>query len=285
MKGFALSEKAIAGSMVACVLSASLVASFPVRVVHADEAPVGPTPPTPVKKTPNQEKAEQHYKRARELYQLGRYREAITHLQLAIKLDPSGAELYYNLGLVHEKLGEVDEAVDAYHKYLKVLGPDAEPEEISRIKGIVKRLEGAKAEIKAREAKKVEHRLTPLSGGLLVGAGVFLVGTGVFGGLALAHDREARDYLVDGPGGLKARQKLVDRSKGEALIANVLAALGVASLGAGLTLYFTSEFQKADDPNDVQKPKAARSPSLVTDLRVSVLPLPSGGAMSVQVNF
>lgn len=277
MKGFALSEKAFAGSMAACVLSASLVASFPVRVVHADEAP---TPHPPVKKTPNQEKAEQHYKRARELYQLGRYREAITHLQLAIKLDPSGAELYYNLGLVHEKLGEVDEAVDAYHKYLKVLGPDAEPEEIARIKGIIKRLEGAKAEIKTREAKKVEHRLTPLSGGLLVGAGVFLVGTGVFGGLALAHDHEARDYLVDGPGGLKARQKLIDRSKGEAIIANVLAALGVASLGAGLTLYFTSEFQKADDPNDMQKPKAARA-----DLRVSVLPLPSGGAMSVQVSF
>lgn len=268
----------------AVVVAAMLLPSVRgVRLAHADEPP---PPPAPVKKTPNQEKAEQHYKRARELYQLGRYREAITHLQLAIKLDPSGAELYYNLGLVHEKLGEVDEAVDAYQKYLKVLGPDAEPEEVSRIKGIIKRLEGAKAEIKAREAKKLEHRLTPLSGGLLVGAGVFLVGTAVFGGLALAHDKEARDFLVDGPGGLQARQKLVDRSKGEAMIANVLAGLGVASLGAGLTLYFTSEFQKADDPNDVQRPKAAG-----VRAHLSFVPLPSttgavgGGSMHFSMSF
>ena len=59
-------------------------------------------------------------------------------------------ELYYNVDFVNEKRWEVGKAVDAYHKYRKVLGPDAGPEEISRIKGIVKRLEGAKAEIKAR---------------------------------------------------------------------------------------------------------------------------------------
>ena len=250
------------------MLAASL--ALPVHAVstsaRADEPP---------KKTPNQQKAEQHYKRARELYQLGRYREAITHLELAIKLDPSGAELYYNLGLVHEKLGDIDEAVDAYRRYLKILGPDAEKEEIDRIKVIIKRLEGAKAEVKAREAKLVEHRFTPLSLGLLIGSGVCAVGLTVSGLLAIKHDRDARAYSVDGVDGLVARQKQIKSSKNEAIAADIFAGVGLAALGAGLTLYFTSEFQKADDPNHLPAPKTS----------VSLLPLCSGAALRVQVPF
>lgn len=222
-----------------------LTSAIAPRSAHADGEPAEP------KKTPNQLKAEQHYKRARELYQLGRYREAIAQLEAALKLDPGGAELLYNLGLVREKLGDVDEAIDAYRRYLKALGPEADPEEVTKIKGIIKRLEGAKTELKAREAKRMEHRFTPLSASLLVGAGVSALVTGVFGLAALRHDREAREYVIVDGRGFEQRQQIITSSKAEANVANVFGVLTLLSAGAGITLYFMSEFPKQDDPNEV----------------------------------
>lgn len=236
--------------------------------------PVADAPPEP-KKTPNQLKAEAHYKRARELYQLGRYREAIAQLEAALKLDPGGAELLYNLGLVHEKLGDVDEAIDAYKRYLKALGPEADPEEVAKIKGIIKRLEGAKTDLKAREAKKTEHRFTPLSAGLLVGAGVAALATGVFGVAALRHDEEARQFVVRDEKGVEDRQALVDRAGSEATMANVFGALTVLSAATGVTLYLLSEFPKQDDPTEVPRAKAA----------LRMVPLPRGGALGFEVTF
>ncbi|MBI2392221.1 MAG: tetratricopeptide repeat protein [Deltaproteobacteria bacterium] len=253
------------------VLIASAI-SAPARAEKAE--PAGDAAPEP-KKTPNQLKAEAHYKRARELYQLGRYREAIAQLEAALKLDPGGAELLYNLGLVHEKLGDVDEAVDAYKRYLKALGPDADPEEVAKIKGIMKRLEGAKTELKAREAKKTEHRFTPLSAGLLVGAGVAALATGVFGIAALRHDSEAREFVVRDEKGVADRQVLVDRAGSEATMANVFGALTVLSAATGVTLYLLSEYPKEDDPTEVPRAKAA----------LRMVPLPRGGAVGLEVVF
>jgi tetratricopeptide (TPR) repeat protein len=255
------------------VLIATAVA--PAVRAHADDALPGAADPPEPKRTPNQQAAEAHYKRARELYQLGRYREAIAQLEAAIKLDPNGAELLYNLGLVREKLGDVDEAIDAYHRYLKALGPDADPEEVAKIKGAIKRLEGAKSELKAREAKKLEHRFTPLSAGLLVGAGVAALATGVFGVAALRHDAQARGYVVRDPSGLDERTALVDRSTSEANMANVFGALTVLAAAGGVTLYFLSEFPKKDDPNDVPRSRAA----------LKVMPGLRGGAVGLEVAF
>lgn len=257
----------------ALALSFVLIASsITPAIAFAESTEDAPEP----KKTPNQAKAEQHYKRARELYQLGRYREAIAHLDAALKLDPGGAELLYNLGLIHEKLGDVDEAVDAYKRYLKALGKDAEPEEVAKINGIIKRLEGAKTELRAREAKRMEHRFTPLSAGLLVGAGVGALATAVFGIAALRHDQEARDFIVRDSAGLDERQQLIDRSQSEATMANVFGAVTVVSAGAGLTLYFLSEFPKADNPNEVP-------PQPTTALRL--MPSRGGGLMQLEVAF
>jgi tetratricopeptide (TPR) repeat protein len=240
---------------------------------RADVPPLAAAPEA--KPTPNQMKAAAHYKRARELYQLGRYREAIAQLEAALKLDPSGAELLYNLGLIHEKLGDADEAIDAYKRYLQVLGADADPEEVAKIKGIIKRLEGAKAELRAREAKKTEHRFTPLSAGLLVGAGVALFATAWVGVSALKHDNQARDYVVRDPKGLDERKAIVDRASSEATMANVFGGIAVLAAAASLTLYFVSEVPKVDDAGEVPRAKAA--------LRVT--PLPRGGSLGVEVVF
>lgn len=263
--------RALALSLV--MLAGALTPSVPAR---ADVEAAGPEagPPEP-KKTPNQQKAEAHYKRARELYQLGRYREAIAQLEAALKLDPSGAELLYNLGLIHEKLGDADEAIDAYKRYLKVLGPDADAEEVAKIKGAIKRLEGAKTELRAREAKKTEHRFTPLSAGLLVGAGVAALATGVFGIAALRHDGDARDYVVRDQKGLDERQAIVDRAGSEATMANVFGGITVLAAAAGVTLYFLSDYPRVDDPNEIPRAKAA----------LKMTPLPRGGSFGLEIVF
>jgi len=261
----------------ALALSFVLIASA-IAPRHAHAGPAeGSEEPAEPKKTPNQLKAEQHYKRARELYQLGRYREAIAQLEAALKLDPGGAELLYNLGLIHEKMGDVEEAVDAYKRYLKALGKDADPEEVAKIKGFIKRLEGAKSELKAREAKRTEHRFTPLSAGLLVGAGIGVGLTVLLGVSALGNDQKARDYVIRDPAGFSERQQLIDRANSDATMANILGAVSIVSAGAGLTLYLLSDFPKVDDPNEAP-------PAPKTSLRIAPIAR-GGGVMQLEVAF
>src|SRR5262245_44072169 len=97
-----------AWALLALVLGAGSlpIATFAPRAA-ADDDGASDAPAKPM--SASKAAAEKHYKRARELYQLGRYREAIAQLEAALKLDPQGAELLYNLGLVHEKLGDADE--------------------------------------------------------------------------------------------------------------------------------------------------------------------------------
>lgn len=256
----------------AWALSVTLLAAAVAPRAHADNKPDGASdePPSP-KKTKAQLGAEVHYKRAKELYQLGRYREAIAQLEAALKLDPKGAELLYNLGLVHEKLGDADEAIDAYHRYLAVLGGDVDPEEKKKIETVLKRLEGAKAELKAREAKRTEHRFTPLSTSLAVGAGISLVATVIFGAMALSHDKGARDFTVGSGGSVEDRNALIDRSKREAVLADVFGVVGIAAGGAALALYFTSEFPQSESPGDAKPPPPVSA-------RLSMKPLATGGA-------
>ena len=265
----------------AWALSVTLLAAAVAPRAHADSAKgdTADDDDASSKKTKAQADAEVHYKRAKELYQLGRYREAIAQLEAALKLDPKGAELLYNLGLVHEKLGDADEAIDAYHRYLAVLGDDVDPEEKKKIEGVIKRLEGAKAELKAREAKRTEHRFTPLSTSLAVGAGISVVATIIFGAMAVKDDKGARDFTVGSGGSIADRNALIDRSKREAVLADVFGIVGIAAGGAAIALYFTSEFPRGDRPEDSKPPPPVSA-------RLSMKPIATGGAtMSWELVF
>jgi tetratricopeptide (TPR) repeat protein len=231
-------------------------------------------------KSAPEQRAEAHYKRARELYQLGRYREAIAQLEAALRSDPGGAELLYNLGLVHEKLGDADEAIAAYRKYLVALGPDGDPEEVQKIKGAIRRLEGAKSELRAREAKRTEHRFTPLSGSLVIVSGLAAVGAGVFGVMALGQDSRARNFVIgsappsEADDSYAARARLVADARNNATLSTTFGVVALASAALGITLYFTSEYPRRDDPNEIVRQAALR-----------VTPLPSGGSFSFEVGF
>jgi tetratricopeptide (TPR) repeat protein len=90
--------------------------------------------------------AQQHFQRARELYSQGNYREAAAELELARALDPTAKDLVWNLGVVHERLGMIDEALHYFRKYVEM---DLEPHERARAESTIKRLEGARTQVKA----------------------------------------------------------------------------------------------------------------------------------------
>ncbi len=227
-------------------------------------------------KSPHQQQAFQHFLRAQELYKLGRYREAIARLEAAVKLDPDAADLWYNLGVVHEKLGDADEAIAAYERYLKLLGPDADAEELKRIRGFIQRLKGARTDLKDREAKRMEHRFTPLTSTLAISCAISLAATGVFSYLALHDDRAARDFLVGSGGSLNGRAALVNRARTEGVLADVFGTVALATGTAAFTLYFTSEFAKEDDVRELPPRKVGW---------LGVTPLPGGGTVQLGMVF
>jgi len=62
--------------------------------------------------------ARKHFAEGTRLYKRGQYREAIAEFQAAYNLQPHSVVLF-NLAQCHEKLGELQEALEAYEQYLK----------------------------------------------------------------------------------------------------------------------------------------------------------------------
>ena len=61
--------------------------------------------------------ARRHFDKARTDYAQGSYREAIAELEAAHALDPSAKDLVFNLGVVHEKLSDIDDALQWFQLY------------------------------------------------------------------------------------------------------------------------------------------------------------------------
>ncbi len=89
-----------------------------------------------------QAEAQGHFLRAKDLYQAGAYREAIGELEQARSLDPNAKDLVFNLGVVHEKLGNFDDALVFFHHYLRI--GSITPQERAKVETNIKRIEGAK---------------------------------------------------------------------------------------------------------------------------------------------
>jgi tetratricopeptide (TPR) repeat protein len=102
--------------------------------------------------------ARDHFKKARDLYQTGSYHEALAELDAAHALDPHAKDLVFNLGVVNEKLGQIDDALKYFHIY-SAMNLDAQ--ERARADAYIKRLEGAKREIALRTGPE-EHEPPPL---------------------------------------------------------------------------------------------------------------------------
>lgn len=205
-------------------------------------------------------RAQKHFARARELYAAGSYRDAITELEAAHELDPSAKDLVYNLALVNEKLGKIDEALDWMQKYERL---PLDASERARAEAAVRRLEGAKREIEAQRAAAAPVTPAPppaasapspaaappappppqrgrVDALTLGAAGVavagFVVG-GVFGVMALG-EKPSSSFVTGRDGTYADLASHADDAHAHARVADVALAVGVVFTVTAAILYF-----------------------------------------------
>lgn len=222
--------------------------------------------------------AREFYERGQTLYEEGRYREAIVELERAYTLDPGGTILLYNIGLIYEKLGEVDRALQYYERYLQ---HELAPDERERVEGIQRRLQGARPQVEQPDPDPGRRDPLPppppprtpvygradalfwIAGGVAVAA---LAVGGVFGALALGNDADAEAIVAADEDDLALRQELADTADGQALVADI-------ALGGALVLGATSALLYFLREKDGMESAGAVSAAL----------LPGGGAVVLRV--
>ena len=248
------------------------------RVAHADE-----TSPA------NVAAARRHFERAKAYYGQGGYREAIGELEAAHTLDPTAKDLVFNLGVVHEKLGDIEDALTWFKLYTTM---SLTPPERDRADAYVKRLEGAKKELEDKQAAAAaagNHGTTtppppppsaprerPRPGridALTIGAAsvtVAALGFGIVMGVKAEEDRPPSPFIT-GRNGTYA--DLADRQANahqEAVMADIGFAVSAAAAAATAALFFA-------------RPRVTAT--VTGSTTVSAAPLTGGGAFFVQGSF
>jgi tetratricopeptide (TPR) repeat protein len=191
-----------------------------------------------------EEAAHEHFRRALELYRSGQYALALSELKRAADLDPSGKDLFFNLALVHEKLAQLPEAIEALERF-RALESDATEREKAAV--TIERLQGALAAqadvapaptpcapvapLKARP----ETTINPVVIGAASVSVVALVVGGIFGIKALSDDvgntgTSATSSITQ----LRERGRRAERA---ALVADVALAISAAAGGTALGVW------------------------------------------------
>lgn len=205
--------------------------------------------------TEPQRKAQEHFQRAKELYQAGKYEGAIAELEVARSLDPDAKDLVINLGIVHEKLGKYDEAIDHLKTYLEMEG--VTPAERTKAAGMIKRIEGAKRSAPSPSAATPSTTATPppslpptptepppqrgrvdamtIAAGSVAVLGLAL-GTGV--GIYALNTRPSDGFVTGRDGSYTTLQQKTDDAHAAALIADASLGVGLVAALATAWLYF-----------------------------------------------
>jgi tetratricopeptide (TPR) repeat protein len=226
--------------------------------------------------SPNEERAMQLFQEAQKAYERGDYGPAIDKLKEAIALDPEGKELVYNLALIYEKRGDLEDAERMYRSYLAMLD---DAKERDRVQAILKRLEGAKKDREARKEappapapivpaasrtpppppRPPEHaRVSPLVYALAgTGAAAFVIG----GGFAIsALAKKPGDKATTGNGVTYADlQEQAASAHRHAIVADISFALAAASAGAAVYLALSARKPSATHPSAVVTVGPARA--------------------------
>ena len=269
--------------VISCVLALAVPLSAsaqPKGSLPPDSAPSSNEP-----KTKEQLEAQQHFQRAKDLYQTGAYREAIAELTQARGLDPKAKDLVFNLGVVHEKLGKFDEAITFFRQYLEMETVTAV--ERGKAENIIKRIEGAKREVPATSgsaagtAPSVEPTPPPpdetshgrIDAATIVAGSVAIVGLGVgtaFGVLALSNKPSS---FVTGRDGTYAKlQQQSSDAHTQAIVADVGFGVGIVAVAVTAYLYFS-------------RTKVPSEPKRTGFLLPSAAPLRSGAAVMLGGTF
>jgi tetratricopeptide (TPR) repeat protein len=272
-RGFRLGSGALAASLIASAVTLS--AALDARAEETSAANVAA--------------ARRHFERARADYAQGAYREAIAELEVAHALDPSAKDLVFNLGVVHEKLADIDDALKWFRLYTTM---DLTAQERERADAYVKRLEGAKKEVDQKSSPSgvspapqpqpsgPVHVAQPVAmgriDGLTIGAaGVAVAGLafGVVLSVKAAHDKPPSTFVTGRDGTYTDFQNAQSTAHREAVMADIGFGVAAAGAAAAAVLFFTRP----------------RIPSKVTTggvtTNVSATPLAGGGAVFVQGSF
>lgn len=198
------------------------------------------------------------YAEARVLYQRGQYREAVKRLEEARVLDPTAKELVYNLALVHEKLGELDDALRYTKMYAAI---ETDPGERERAEKTVERLEGARKDLAAKKEPVVEAppqaplvvpsaapppppppaRRGRLDAWTIGAAGVSVVGlgAGTFFGISALSQSPNDPTTSRGGSSVQSLRDDASSAHGKAIVADVGFGIAVVAGAAAAILYFT----------------------------------------------
>lgn len=192
-----------------------------------------------------------HFERGREHFRAGRYREAIADLKTALALDPASPTLMYNVAYTHELLGEHDEAIAYYRKYLDAL-PASAKQERDKTRITLHRLEGHRAIAIPADRDPSAHTQPAAFGapdargfgnadawfwGSLGGGAALLAGAAVTGLLALEREDRIAAFVAGGDGSLGDRQALIDEADRLALASDLLVGGGAALVTAAALLF------------------------------------------------
>ncbi len=276
--------------MFALLAGLAAAASADPRAASAQDA--GPT------SSANVAAARRHFDKARAEYAQGSYREAVAELEAAHALDPSAKDLVFNLGVVHEKLADIDDALQWFQLYTTMT---LTPQERDRADAYIKRLEGAKKEVAQRPPETAapsgsstgpsapETQLLPMGPplpappqrGRLDGATIAAISvTGaalVFGTVMAVKakvDQPPTDYVTGQDGSYGDLKASADFAHREAILADAGFGLSIAAGITAAVLYFAR-------PRDSS---AAKAPAPAASA-VSAAPLTGGAALVVQGSF
>jgi TPR repeat len=245
--------------------------------------------------------ARRHFEKARADYAQGSYREAIAELEAAHTLDPTAKDLVFNLGVVHEKLSDIDDALTWFHLYTTM---SLTPQERDRADAYIRRLEGAKKEVDRHPAEPPAVAPPPapspddtplaapaapapgaprygrIDAATVVAAGVAVAGLafGTILAIKAKTDQPPTGFVTGRDGSYADLVDATHLAHREAIFADV--GFGV-SLAAGITavvLYFA----RAPDPPAGPQTVTSRTLGAPDAPRISAVPLPGGAAFVLQ---
>ncbi len=256
------------GTYALLVMAAAVCSSS--GIAHAQPGKSAGASSTSTATPANHAAAQVHFKKAKELYQSGAYHEAAAELEAALVLDPNAKELVFNLGVVDERLGRIDDALTQFHKYQTL---DLTPAEHTRSENYVRRLEGAKKALAAAAPppppptpvvvpppvtppppvdttppSSTSHgRIDAATGTTFILGAVGVVGGAAFGVIALAT--RPHNYMTGTDG--QTYQSYQDASDGyhrDATISTVALAVGGAALAVSAILFFARTSDDSPPP-------------------------------------
>jgi tetratricopeptide (TPR) repeat protein len=267
----------------ACALAACITATA-VAAGLSPDARADETSPA------NVAAARRHFERARAYYAQGSYREAIGELEAAHALDPNAKDLVFNLGVVHEKLADIDDALKWFRLYTTM---NLTAQERDRADAYVKRLEGAKREIEQKAAAQAssarpppplppppppheEHapmgRVDVLTIGT-AGIAVAALAVGVVMAVKAERDKPPTPFITGREGTYSDLVNRQNNAHREAVVADIGFGVAGAAAAAAAVLFFARP--------RTTTPGAAGSGTT----SVSAVPLAGGGGLFVQGSF